>query len=134
MILLIVLSTVVKNYEFFFGKFIYQKIIILFYIACFGSIGGFLSISINIKKIKFNPHEKKRTYILNSIIRMSIAVVAGLVSYILLKSNFINGIIEKNINNYTYYSIAILSGFSEKFIPNLLNKVEGKMIENKEKE
>lgn len=37
-----------------------NKILYLFYCAFFGSVGGFLSIVINIKKIEFNPYEEKK--------------------------------------------------------------------------
>lgn len=68
----------------------------------------------------------------NSILKFFISALAGVLSIILLKSNFIGNILNNEVNNYTYFSIAILSGFSEHLIPNLLNKIDENFKSKKE--
>ncbi len=55
---------------------------------------------------------------------MLIAMLSGIIMYILLKANIVGGLKNFNENSYLHYALAIIAGFSQKLIPNLANKGE----------
>lgn len=100
---------------------------VLFYMALLGSIGGFLSIIRRIKSIEIDSSNGNFLNYFNGILRMFISIICGVVTYFLIKSNIVLGIVNdsKNANSaYLTYVLTIISGFSENFIPNIFNKIE----------
>jgi hypothetical protein len=98
---------------------------VLLYMMTFGGIGGLLSVAINIDKHEDKISRIKWQRVFAGVFRMLIAMLSGLIMYVLLQANIIGGL-GKGIsgNNYIQYALAILAGFSQNLIPNLANKGE----------
>lgn len=90
----------------------------------FGGIGGLLSVAINIDKHEDKISRIKWQRIFAGVFRMLIAMLSGIIMYILLKANIVGGIDNFHKNAYLYYSLAIIAGFSQNLIPNLASKGE----------
>jgi hypothetical protein len=101
-------------------------VVTLFYMMTFGAIGGLLSIAIYIDKHeeKFSRFMIQRVYA--GLFRILIAMLSGLIIYILFRSDLIVGFNDQS-NNFLKYALAIISGFSQNLVPNLANKSEGKV-------
>lgn len=97
----------------------------LFYTTAGGSIGGFFSISIGINKIVCEKDVAKWLYVLYGFERIIISILAAAIAYFAIQTNLVFGL-AKNLPNPTigYIFFAILAGFSETLIPNILTKVE----------
>lgn len=92
-------------------------------------IGGFISISIKMRKVIF-PRDFSDTMIfLFSLERMFLAVLSGTVAVIAVKSGMI---LNGNISSiYLYILLAVIAGFGEQFVPNLLTSIGKKITEEK---
>lgn len=101
-----------------------------FYIMSFASIGGFLSVAKDIKKIHIDPSEFGLFQIFYGVIRILISMFSGLIIYILIKSELILPQLNSKENIYIVYIFAIASGFSESMIPNLLKRIEDDNAKN----
>jgi hypothetical protein len=112
-------SSFAKNHQFIDGN--YQT---LLYMMTFGGIGGLLSVAINIDKHEDKISRIKWQRVFAGVFRMMIAMLSGLIMYILLKANIIGGLNGIEGNNYLLYALAIIAGFSQNLIPNLANKGE----------
>ncbi|HSC38559.1 MAG TPA: hypothetical protein VLD19_11820, partial [Chitinophagaceae bacterium] len=67
--------------------------------------------------------------LLSSLSRIFISMLSGIIVYALIQSDFLLGFLKKEGNNqiiYIYYVLAVVSGFSETFIPDVLGGVEKK--------
>jgi hypothetical protein len=97
---------------------------IILFMMTFGGVGGLLSVAINIDKHEDKISRIKWQRVFAGVFRMLIAMLSGIIMYILLKANIVGGI--KNFENspYLYYALAIIAGFSQNLIPNLANKGE----------
>ncbi|OFX16709.1 MAG: hypothetical protein A2033_12860 [Bacteroidetes bacterium GWA2_31_9] len=134
---MIAISAIVKTFNFYVsinaidGCFIDGTLAHMIYIATFGGIGGLLSVAININKhqdkIKSRLNWGPRTYA--GMFRMLVAMLSGLILYFIIKSKIIIIGFDKDLNNnynpYILYTLAIIAGFSENLIPDLMKKVEG---------
>ena len=96
----------------------------ILFMMTFGSIGGLLSVAINIDKHEDKISRIKWQRVFAGVFRMLIAMLSGMIMYILLKANIIGGIKEFDKSPYLYYALAIIAGFSQNLIPNLANKGE----------
>ena len=110
----------------------YKTIFNLFLIATFGSIGGIMSISLRIKTLNLEVDGKHFIHITNAIFRIFISMLSSIVIYEVIKANILLGILNQGNENH-FYVFAVLSGFSETFIPNLLKSIENN-VENNEKD
>lgn len=101
--------------------------------ATFGAIGGFISLNLRLNDLKFEVSESTGSYIMVSIYKMVFSMLAGLVSYFLIKSDLMLSAIKVNgeMNKYLTYTIAILSGFSESLLPNIFKTLENETHEKK---
>lgn len=96
----------------------------LILIATAGSIGGFLSISLRINELIEDVFFDRVLNFLSAIIRMMFSVLAGVVTYFLIRSNIVFGFLEDlEINFFVILTLAIASGFFEKKIPDILKKI-----------
>jgi hypothetical protein len=94
-------------------------------IATAGSIGGFLSISLRIKVLITEVFEDRLLNFLSSVIRMMFAMLAGIVTFILVKSNIIFGFLaDLEVNFYIILVLSVASGFFEQKVPELLSRLE----------
>lgn len=88
----------------------------------FGSIiGGSLSMTFTVKSIKFDPSIGTIYYVLLSFERLALSIIAGVIAFIGVKAGLILNSID-TVNIYMFLFIMILSGFSERFIPNILRE------------
>jgi hypothetical protein len=51
-------------------------------------------------------------------------MASSLILYVIIKSNFALGFVEKLDSNYAIYSFSCVAGFSEYFVPNILKKLD----------
>ena len=89
----------------------------------FGSaIGGTVSLIFRINKHNFEEHLSWMYYVIIGLERTILAIFAGIIAYVGIKSGILFGNIE-NKSYWTIVAIAILAGFSEALIPGLLSKI-----------
>ena len=89
-------------------------------------LGNSISVLSGISKMNFEERTNWH-YILLGIERVFLSCVAGVITYCLIRSKFIFPQIE--IKDYwKVMVIVVVSAFSEKLIPNLLGKVENKIV------
>ncbi|MBF0541595.1 MAG: hypothetical protein HQK91_09125 [Nitrospirae bacterium] len=84
-------------------------------------IGGSFSIFTGLSKRKFEEFLKKRYYLWFGFERLFLALLAGTITFIILKS----GLIFPHIDITNYWELLLFivsSGFSEKFVPSVLEK------------
>jgi hypothetical protein len=114
----IIFSYLLKKTQFI------PEIIPLFYIVTFASIGGFLSVARNIRSIQINSMDFGWFQFMYGTLRILISMFSGLIIFVLIKSEILSPQLSSHGNIYIAYFLAIVSGFSENFVPNLLAKVE----------
>lgn len=113
---------------------IYGNLNIYIYIATFGSLGGFISSFFQSKQMLIDINTNDFIYFFEGIVRILFSMVAAIVVFLIVKSNIILGILYDNEkNNYAIYSLAVLAGFSEQFIPSLLSSLKAKIDSADEK-
>ncbi len=98
-----------------------------FFCSLFAGFGGFISVTRKLLNLVIEKGVKFTVYILYGIERMIIANLSGVVAYVLIKSgialSFVNEVSEPL---YAYIAIAIVAGFSENYIPDILINIEKK--------
>ena len=100
----------------------------LYFLCTFGSIGGIISISLKIDKLKYNYYSGKWLYVVNAFFRIFIAMLSAIVIYFAVKSSIVFGFLNhKETIDSSLYILAVISGFSEYFIPNTLQLIEKKL-------
>lgn len=100
-------------------------------IVMFGLAGGIFSVAFNLSNIKIDilSNNKFLHYISGSS-RSIIAGLSSIIMYVLIKADIMLGIIEDS-SNYVFYTFAIISGFAENYVPNILiRKTEEKSVES----
>jgi len=102
----------------------------LYILATFGSFGGLISVSLKINKLDFELFYNPLLQIWIAMSRISIAMISSLIAYVLIKSNLVLGFIEDTENIFVFYSISVLAGFSEYYIPDLLGSIAKKEKKN----
>lgn len=108
----------------FFSYFKNKNFSINIYNVCIlSSLGGILSLLLQPKK--FHIDYKVETYIIviESIKRVIITLVMGIIGYIAVKANIIFSNLEIYKNKYILYLIIIFSSYSSTFIPNMLDNM-----------
>lgn len=98
-------------------------------IVLMSCIGGFISISIKMRKIIFPRDFSDLMIFLFSLERMFLAMLSGTVVVIAIKSGMIFNVQTNISSNYTYMLFAIIAGFGELFVPNLLTSFCEKFAE-----
>lgn len=117
----------VKTFD---SHYINVQVLLVLHIVTFGGIGGLFSIAVNIDKHqeKISSRVKWGAHSFAGVFRILIAMLSGLILYVILQSNLITLGFQKNAcseyENFVYYAFAILAGFSQNFVPNLMRKVE----------
>lgn len=130
-IFIVAFNTIIALILFYTKKYIdYGLLREYFTVATFGSFGGFLSTYYKINKLNFEKEDNKRLLFFLSVSRVMLAMLSSVIIYILIKSNIILGILNNATNVYVYYIFAVVAGFSETFIPDILRKIEKKSTED----
>lgn len=90
-----------------------------------GSVGTLFSLLQRNQDINICLFSPKRMIFLESFIRSISGFLGGLIIFIVIKSNLILGLVKGN--EYAMYTLSLISGFSERFIPEIFGKIkEGK--------
>jgi len=96
-------------------------------VICFSASGGVLSVAWRQQKIPVDPDKNPLMHISNGASRIVLASLSGVACYLAVKSGVVLTILEKWDSSYAVLFFCFLSGFSEKFMPNVLNSVESKV-------
>ena len=97
------------------------------YAATFSSVGGFVSICMNLREIEFERALSSWKYSIYGAQRILLAAFFGVIAYLLIASDVLLSFLTKSPNSYlAIMAICIISGFSEKLIPNALRRLESK--------
>lgn len=103
----------------------------MIYMITFGGIGGLFSVAININKHQEKVNRLLGPHVLAGTFRMLIAMMSGLIMYVFFKSKLIaigNSVAtgDESYDHYALYMVAIVAGFSESLVPNLIRKTDSK--------
>lgn len=96
-------------------------------VAACGTIGGFISVAIGIRKLDVDPDTRWWVNAFYGFIRLTIAFLSAVVLYFLIKGKLIFEPLFTETSDqavFTLYAFAVAAGFSETFIPNILRKTE----------
>lgn len=97
----------------------------IYTLITFGSFGGFISVYLKVNSLDLEIFNKPTNQFWFGASRIFISMISSLIVYALIKADFIIGFLnEIDNNNYIFYTMACLSGFSEYFIPNALKSIE----------
>jgi hypothetical protein len=108
----------IKFFNFFSGIpgiEIYAKIM------TFGALGGFLSVSLNVWQLEIDLDATRRFNFAAGCSRIFISIAAAIFVYYAIKAKLILGTLEEN--DFGTYVAAIVAGFSESFVPNIIGKI-----------
>jgi len=94
-------------------------------------IGGFISISIKMRKVIFPRDFSDLMIFLFSLERIFLAMLSGTVVIIAMKSGMVLSVQTNMSSTYTYMLFVIIAGFGEQFVPNLLTSLSEKIAKNK---
>ncbi len=100
-------------------------------VAMFGALGGFLSISIGLKKLTIDPDADWRINAIAGASRIVIAVIASIFVYLMIAAKLALTSLNLLDSDAGIYAISMAAGFSEKLVPNLLR---GLSIDDAEKD
>lgn len=109
----------------------------LIHMATFGAIGGMLSVSRHMDTYSVEVKYKRGwlirsildKYLIAVMVRFSTSIFGAITLYVLLTSKFINiDTITTEKGVYVLYSLAILAGFSENLVPNMMTKFETSLV------
>jgi hypothetical protein len=84
-------------------------------------VGGVFSITYSVKKILFESEPNLAYYLVIGFERLLLSILAGLIIFVGIKSKILFGDLIVS-NFYASLFTGFIAGFSESFIPNLLNK------------
>jgi hypothetical protein len=124
-ILFILINTIISMALYYTNNYAnYGVLKEYFYIATFGSYGGFLSTILKVNKLNFKDYEYRNLLCFLSVSRVFLSMLSSVIIYILIKSNLLIGIANNANNVYVFYIFAVVAGYSETFIPDILTKIE----------
>lgn len=87
----------------------------------FGATGGVLSVASRQQQIPVDPNRNPQMHISNGMARIILAALSGLACFLAIKSGVILNLLQEQSNDYDVLFFCFLSGFSEKFMPNVLS-------------
>lgn len=99
-------------------------------ISMFGAIGGFISLNIRLKEIKFEISDSTLSYIIVSLYKVLFSMLASIIVFFLIESDLILGVLKSEATNQLYflYVISTMAGFSESLLPNIFKGMEEKTV------
>lgn len=89
----------------------------------YGPLGGILSVIIDQNSLNIDYKVERYILWIESVKRIVISIIVSIIGIISIKSKFIFSNINFNENIYMEYLVLILCGYSQTFIPNLLDKL-----------
>lgn len=93
----------------------------------YGPLGGLLAIIINQQNLNIDFKVDRYILIIESLKRIIISIIVSIIGIIAIKSQFLFSSINFSENIYMEYLVLILCGYSQTFIPNLLDKLSTDM-------
>ncbi len=99
-------------------------------IALCGALGGILSVSLGFPKLTIDIDANFLTNCLVGASRLVISVSAAVFSYFALKSGIAFSFLANDELKYGIYVVAMISGFSEMLIPNMMSNFSGSIEED----
>ena len=102
----------------------------LILIMTLGSLGALLSVSISSGKLRFEPDSPRIMNFIAGALRVIIGILSSLVVYVALESEFLMGFTKSSlkdsqstVSSWITRFLASVSGFSETFVPDLINRI-----------
>lgn len=92
-------------------------------VAACGALGGFLSVAIGIRRVEIDPDTYWVVNGLAGAFRIVIAVIGSIFVYFAIVSELILGNLSFGASTAGIFAISIAAGFSETFVPNMLQQV-----------
>lgn len=121
-LLIITLAALTYYYKWFSA---HNYIKDLIFVSAAGSIGGFFSLSVGLKKIVCEKEVSSFLYVVYGLERIIISIFASTIIYFAIKAELIFGTYNKAANPLVgYIVLSFLAGFSETLVPNLMKKIE----------
>jgi len=93
-----------------------------------GSLGGVLSIAVGYNKLAVDIDADWTTNSLIGGSRIVIAIAAALFSYFAIQSDIAFSFVKVSQSNYGYFLVAMVAGFAEMLVPNMMNNLANKNI------
>lgn len=119
-------SLIISVIIYLIFKLVYANDALLCSIA--GSIGSAISIIIRNDKLNLNLLSKNIYLHLQVIIKVFLGAFSGILLYLASSSNLAFGIFKGNIS--ILFTLSLMAGFSERFVPEIMNKLESNMDKN----
>lgn len=88
-----------------------------------GALGGVLSIAVGYNSLTIDIDANWKTNSLIGGSRIVIAIIASLFSYFAIQSGIAFSFIQESQSNYGAYLIAMIAGFAEMLVPNMMNNL-----------
>lgn len=88
-----------------------------------GALGGLLSIAVGFNNLNIDIDADDKTNQLIGSSRIIIAITASLFSYFAIKSDIAFSFVDKVESNYGIYLFAMVAGFAEMLVPNIMNNL-----------
>lgn len=90
--------------------------------ACMGSIGALLSVYQRCHSLEISPSTSPAQHAFLGFSRIALGLLCGGLLVVLVKANLFMGFAEGNLATLSIF--AALSGFSERYFPNIINRLE----------
>jgi hypothetical protein len=97
---------------------------IIFCALIFSSLGGFLSVALNVKNLDVDVQNSFPITMFYGAQRVFLAMISGVFIYFLISSKIFLAFFENLQNINIYYVAFFLCGFSERLVPNLMLNFE----------
>lgn len=101
-----------------------QEQLIVPWMAACGSIGAFLSVSINLRSLQIDPAAPRAMTTISAVSRVVIGMIGAGFILLVARGNLVLGLLADLNNPEALLAIGVLAGFSETFVPNVLRRVE----------
>lgn len=101
----------------------------LLYVTTAGALAGFFSIVVRIRKLEIDIDQSYRTHLFYGLVRVTVAGIASVSAYVLMKAGLLFGDIVRTGNSAEILSVALVAGFSEALVPNLLQRTASGEVE-----
>jgi hypothetical protein len=96
---------------------------ILFNIVLLGSLGGVLSIALGFSSLEIDLDASGKVNCLIGCSRILIAIAASIFSYFAIQTDVAFSFVAKAPNNSGFYMIAMVAGFAEMLVPNIMSNL-----------
>ena len=96
-------------------------------VMVFAAMGGIMSVAIGLRKLDLNPLDNQLVNYLYGVLRIIIAMIAGVVMLFLIESGVALAFLKdvKDVPyGYGYLVASFLAGFSEMVVPNIIRKMD----------